>query len=50
MKKLGIMSVLVLALVATAAAAETLPADIGPQFQSIGPLAFGPDGVLFAGR
>ena len=48
MKKLGVMSVLVLALVATAAAAETLPADVGPQFQSIGPLAFGPDGVLFA--
>ena len=48
MKKLGVMSVLVLALVATAASAETLPADMGPQFQSIGPLAFGPDGVLFA--
>ena len=48
MKKLGVMSALVLALVATAAAAETLPADVGPQFQSIGPLAFGPDGVLFA--
>jgi hypothetical protein len=48
MKKLGVMSALVLALVATAAAAETLPADVGPQFQSIGPLTFGPDGVLFA--
>ena len=48
MKKLGVMSVLLLALVATAAAAETLPAEVGPQFQSIGPLAFGPDGVLFA--
>ena len=48
MKKLGVMSVLLFALVATAAAAETVPADVGPQFQSIGPLTFGPGGVLFA--
>lgn len=48
MKKLGVMSVLLLALVATAAAAETVVADVGPQFQSIGPMTFGPGGVLFA--
>ena len=48
MKKLGVMSALVLALVASVAAAETVPADVGPQFESIGPLTFGPGGVLFA--
>ena len=53
MTKLGITSALLLALVATLsptgpAMAEPVPADVGPQFQSIGPLTFGPDGVLFA--
>ena len=53
MTKLGITSALLFALVATwsptgTAMAEPVPADVGPQFQSIGPLTFGPDGVLFA--
>lgn len=48
MKKFGVMSALVLAAAAPVAMAESPPADVGPQFQSIGPLAFGPDGVLFA--
>ncbi|HSF16125.1 MAG TPA: hypothetical protein VLK65_11290 [Vicinamibacteria bacterium] len=39
-----------LALVAGAghAPAETAPSDVGASFQSIGPLAFGPEGILFA--
>ena len=48
MKKLGITSALLFALVASTAIAGSVPADVGPEFQSIGPLSFGPEGVLFA--
>ena len=48
MTKLGMTSALIVALAATAAVAGPVPADVGPTFQSIGPLSFGPDGVLFA--
>ena len=43
----------VLAIVAASAsvpsASRLVPPAVGPSFQSIGPLAFGPDGVLYAG-
>jgi len=43
----------VLAIVAASAsvpsASRLVPTAVGPAFQSIGPLAFGPDGVLYAG-
>jgi len=48
MKTLGITSALLLAIAIVPAGAETVTADVGPQFQSIGPLAFGPGGVLLA--
>jgi hypothetical protein len=48
MKNLGVMSALLLALMATTATGASVPTDVGPQFQSIGPLTFGPNGVLFA--
>ena len=49
MKKLGMASAFLLAfaLVGSVAFGET-PADVGAQFKTIGPLTFGPDGVLFA--
>ena len=51
MKILTAVAVLALALVAAHRILAPLPvgaADVGPQMASIGPLTFGPDGVLFA--
>ena len=51
MKILTAVAVLALALVAVHRILAPLPvgaADVGPQMTSIGPLTFGPEGVLFA--
>src|SRR5262245_16271821 len=47
--KLAAIVALVAASASAPAAERLVPTATGPSFQSIGPLAFGPDGVLYAG-
>jgi hypothetical protein len=47
--KLAAIVALVAASASAPAAERLVPTAIGPTFQSIGPLAFGPDGTLYAG-
>lgn len=47
--KLAAIVALVAASASAPAAERLVPTAIGPAFQSIGPLAFGPDGTLYAG-
>ena len=47
--KLAAIVALVAASASTPAAERLVPTSIGPTLQSIGPLAFGPDGTLYAG-
>ena len=49
LKLVCVLAIAALTLPASMAARPTAAAPAGPTFQSIGPLAFGPDGVLFAG-
>src|SRR5262249_9817735 len=50
MRMLKLSAILAFAICATSAplAARLVPTAVGPSFSSIGPLAFGPTGVLFA--
>ncbi len=48
MKMLAITSAILIALTASAAGAAPATADVGPVLQSIGPLTFGPGGILLA--
>ena len=47
--KLAAIVALVAASASVPAAERLVPTNIGPTFQSIGPLSFGPDGTLYAG-
>ena len=47
--KLAAIVALVAASASAPAAERLVPTATGPAFQSIGPLAFGPDGTLYAG-
>jgi hypothetical protein len=46
---LAAMLVIVAASASVPSASRLVPSAVGPSFQSIGPLAFGPGGVLYAG-